>query len=139
MELEVRRTTFSGESTIGELSIDGSFYCFTLEDVVRDGPKVHGKTAIPEGRFRVIMSWSPRFKRNLPLLEKVPGFEGIRIHAGNTAKDTEGCILVGHERGVNALRDSQPALRGLLLDLSEAAERKEAIWITIRNAREKAA
>ena len=89
--------------TIGLLYVDGRLWCNTLEDTVRpDGVKIQGQTAIPAGVYNVCLTPSPKFKRSLPLLENVPNFTGIRIHAGNTAKDTEGCILVGEntQRGM---------------------------------------
>ena len=75
--------------------LDGRFGVLHLEDVVRQGEKVPGQTAIPEGIYTVQITFSNRFKRDLPLLLNVPNFEGIRIHPGNTDADTEGCILVG--------------------------------------------
>ena len=82
--------------TIGLLYVDGRLWCNTLEDTVRpDGVKIQGQTAIPAGVYNVCLTMSPKFKRSLPLLDNVPNFTGVRIHAGNTAKDTEGCILVG--------------------------------------------
>ncbi len=84
MELRIKRTDFSDQSTIGELSVNGQFECYTLEDKVRP-EKIAGKTAIPAGRYEVVISFSQRFQRPLPLLLKVPNFEGIRIHPGNTA------------------------------------------------------
>lgn len=83
---------------IGELTIDGVHQCFTLEDKVRE-KKIFGKTAIPPGRYEVTVSFSNHFQKKLPLLMNVPNFEGVRIHSGNTAKDTEGCILVGMTKG----------------------------------------
>ena len=121
MTLVLTRRWAEADATIGELFIDGMNECFTLEDVVRDtlhedgSPKIHGQTAIPAGRYRVILTpspavqrgamWSPRADTALPLLCDVPGFDGIRIHAGNSAKDTAGCILVGKIRG----RPSSPS------------------------------
>jgi len=100
MRLELIRTECGKVCTIGELLIDGKHECHTLEDVVRaDGVKVYGETAIPPGVYSVDITYSPRFKRDLPLLIGVQNFIGIRIHPGNTASDTEGCILVGQGRG----------------------------------------
>jgi hypothetical protein len=85
MQLELRRKIFSSNSTIGDLFVDGNFECYTLGDIVHDGPKVPGRTAIPEGQYEIIINDSARFKRRMPLLLRVPGFEGVRIHSGNTA------------------------------------------------------
>jgi len=103
------REEFSGISTVGRLffrlSDRGSWtwLCWTLEDIVREVEghpvamwKVKGRTAVPRGTYCVRVTYSNRFKTSLPLLLDVPGFEGIRIHGGNTASDTEGCILVAH-------------------------------------------
>lgn len=94
-KVEVKRTFKGTEYTIGKLYIDGAYFCDTLEDVVRTGEKIAGKTAIPAGTYKVKMTWSPRFKRYLPEILNVPNFSGVRIHAGNSALDTEGCILLG--------------------------------------------
>lgn len=101
IELKLERFFFAETYTVGRLSIDGKYFCDTLEDRYRDltkEKKVYGETAIPEGTYEVRVTWSPRFKRNLPLLLGVPHFEGIRIHRGNYAKDTHGCILVGENK-----------------------------------------
>lgn len=102
MHIKLLRTVLTDESTIGSLYVDESFECITLEDKVRevDGDpvekwKIPHKTAIPRGEYEVIINYSNRFKKELPLLLDVPGFSGIRIHSGNVAADTEGCILVG--------------------------------------------
>lgn len=94
MILELKRDPSNEVCTIGNLYVDGSWECYTLEDIVR-AEKVHGETAIPAGSYDVIVSLSPRFKKQLPLVQNVPGFQGIRIHPGNVAADTEGCILPG--------------------------------------------
>jgi hypothetical protein len=123
-ELLLIRKWKTDKATVGELYLNGTFECFTLEDVVRP-EKIYGETAIPAGRYRVVFSMSPRFKQVLPLLWEVPNYTGVRIHAGNTAKDTEGCILVGQERGVNSVGKSRAALEALLAKLSDPC------WITI--------
>ena len=112
MKLELIRETFTDESTIGRLFIDGKFFCYTLEDkdrgldqnmplAVIKSQKVYGQTAIPYGTYKVIVTPSVRLKRTLPLLVNVPGYEGIRIHKGNTASDSLGCIILGSSKDVN--------------------------------------
>ena len=122
MILELRRLDLTAERTIGELYLDDTFECYTLEDAAREGPKVPGKTAIPAGTYAVIVNYSPRFQRRLPLLAGVPGFTGIRIHAGNTAVDTEGCILVGQAVEGDVLLRSRAALEALLVKLDAATD-----------------
>lgn len=96
MKLKLERIYKAPTYTIGKLSIDGVYFCDTLEDFVRpNGEKVYGQTAIPKGTYKVILNVSNRFKCLMPLLLNVPMFEGIRIHSGNTDADTHGCILVG--------------------------------------------
>lgn len=111
MELLLERKYLKAAYTIGCLWIEGTRFCDTLEDRVRDlkqEPKVPGATAIPAGRYEVIVNRSPRFGRDLPRLLDVPGFEGILIHRGNTAKDTAGCILVGENRLPGQVLNSTP-------------------------------
>lgn len=102
MKLTLERVKLGEDFTVGKLSADGKFVCYTLEDKVREEIgvpveqwKVMGQTAIPKGTYPITITMSNRFKTKLPLLGNVPGFSGVRIHTGNTAKDTEGCILVG--------------------------------------------
>ncbi|SFN98039.1 DUF5675 family protein [Nitrosospira briensis] len=129
MDLNVKRLVFSEESTVGELSINGEFECYTLEDKVRP-VKIKGKTAIPAGRYEVIINFSQRFQRQLPLLLKVPDFEGVRIHPGNTAANTEGCILVGETKDDNFVGHSRLAFDRLFEKL-KAASTTEKIFIKI--------
>lgn len=93
--------------TIGKLHTQNGYLCDTLEDRVRKGKKVNGTTAIPEGTYRVILTMSPRFKRLLPLLVDVPGFDGVRIHGGNDERDTEGCVLPGENKVVGKVLNSK--------------------------------
>jgi len=128
MELTIDRFLIGEKRTIGHLGIDGERLCYTLEDRVRpDGVKIPGETAIPAGRYAMTMTYSPRFKVVLPLLLNVPGFEGIRIHAGNTERDTEGCILVGYNLDGDYISSSRLALAALIDKLRLPA------WITITN------
>ena len=119
MKLVLKRAPSSDKSTIGRLYIDGVEFCRTLEDVVRD-KKIPGETAIPAGTYQVKITYSPRFKRDLPLLIDVPGFEGVRIHTGNVAANTEGCILVGKSAGQDIIWQSQMAFNELFAKLKAA-------------------
>lgn len=98
MKLQLVRITFNATETLGHLYIDGNYFCDTLEDTFRE-VKIKHETCIPTGKYKVTLTYSNRFKRVLPLLHNVPNFEGIRIHRGNTDKDTSGCILVGEKSG----------------------------------------
>jgi len=135
MELKLVRDTFTSESTIGRLLVDGVDFCDTLEDVVRKGPKVYGQTAIPEGRYGVVIDPSPSHAGR-PMLHvlAVPGFSGIRIHSGNKATDTEGCILVGYGRKVNWIANSARALDALFPRIDSAIKRGEPCFLEVTHA-----
>lgn len=94
MKIEVFRKYKYPTSILGELWIDDEFFGYTLEDVYRE-KKVYGETCIEYGTYNVIVTMSNRFKVELPLLLNVKDFEGVRIHGGNTDRDTHGCILLG--------------------------------------------
>lgn len=116
IKLLLKRIARKSSYTIGKLFIDGVYFCDTLEDTDRldEGMsldeikklKQPGQTAIPEGTYKVIVNVSPKFKRLLPRLQNVPGFEGVLIHRGNTAKDTAGCILVGENKKIGMVLNS---------------------------------
>ncbi len=148
MDLILQRIAKRKGYTIGRLSIvepvvdeystgtKETYFCDTLEPTWRDyehgAYKMKGKSAIPEGRYAVVISYSPKFKAWLPILLGVPMFEGIRIHAGNSAKDTQGCILVGRNQRVGEVLESRKWLYELKMKIVEAKDRGEAVWITIR-------
>jgi hypothetical protein len=145
MELVLTRQFGIQDATIGTLTVDGKFQCFTLEDVIRE-TKVYGKTAIPAGIYPVILCESPRFSdkyeklgrgRIVPLIDQVPGYKGIRIHVGNIAAHSEGCILVGHwpNRNEAKIVSSHKAFVALMKVLKPASG---VIRITILNEVEKA-
>lgn len=121
MEILIKRLHKTEHSTIGELTINGKFECFTLEDKERD-IKIKGETAIPKGTYKVIINKSNRFKRLLPLLINVKNFEGVRIHPGNSNHDTEGCILVGSNRSVDYITKSRKAFEALFAKMQLAKE-----------------
>jgi hypothetical protein len=128
-------------ATVGEMLMDGVHECWTLEDEVREIPgepvhkwKVPGRTAIPAGKYRVVLTMSNRFKKVLPELLNVPGFLGVRIHAGNTQADTEGCILVGEEKGSSTIQRSRDAMLELMAALTGVIESGEQVWLEIKRA-----
>lgn len=128
--------------TIGELTIDGEPFTFTLEDLPQP-KKIAGATRIPAGLYRVVLTpspaakagilWSPHKEHVLPLLLSVPGFEGIRIHAGNNDNDVKGCIAVGSWRGGEFLYNSRDALESLMDMLEIANISGRQITIEVRD------
>lgn len=138
MELLLKRK-FKGESyTIGDLFIDGVFFCNTLEDTVRElrllcpdtpqhvkcqcSEKVYAKTAIPCGTYKVTLTPSPRFKRILPRIHDVPHFLGILIHSGNQAEDSSGCVLLGKNRVKGRVLESKETLKKLMAILKKESD-----------------
>ena len=134
MELILTRIARKAEYTIGRLEDEnGMKVCDTLEPTWRDYKggemKIPRKSAIPEGTYRVVVTKSRRFQKYLPLLVGVPGFEGVRIHSGNTSRDTEGCILVGQNLQVGKVLWSQITLEKLM----RLIENEKVIYLTIKN------
>lgn len=135
MELKLVRRIFTRGYTAGELFIDEKFYFDTIEDAVRkDGFKIPGKTAIPTGTYKIILSYSKRFKQVMPELIDVPNFTHVRIHSGNSPQDTEGCILVGTSDGRGKIFHSREAYRSLMDIIEEAKGENITIKILNENA-----
>lgn len=142
MELVLNRVIKGEKCTIGHLLVDGKFECYILEDKDRNlsdnmsleeinQKKVFGQTAIPTGRYEVVISFSNRFKQYLPLISGVKGFAGIRIHPGNTHEHTEGCPLTGTSHTDTQVLNSRAAFRQLFAKIKKV-EKKEKIFITIQ-------
>jgi len=145
MKLKLKRKFKGSEYTIGDLFIDGVFYANVLEDAVRvlkdlnhDGDfndanegKIFGRTAIPSGIYKVIITYSNHFKRDLPLLVDVYGYEGIRIHPGNDDGDTEGCLLIGKNDVKGKVTNSKFWTEGLITKIKSALDNKEEVTIEI--------
>ena len=120
MKLTLKRIAIRPTYTIGKLYIDDVYFCDTIEDTVRDinkngkfdngEKKIHFKTAIPYGIYEIKWTYSPRFKKYTPQLMNVPSFEGIRIHAGNTSADTEGCLILGENKQVGKVLNSRATI-----------------------------
>ena len=136
MKLRLIRDKFTDKSTIGKLYVDSPYvFCNTLEDVDRrlenGGEKVYGQTCIPRGTYDVVIDYSSRFKKRMPHILNVPQFDGIRIHPGNTDRDTEGCILVGVTRGDDFIGDSRLAYNELMAAMEHALLNSEKIEIQV--------
>ena len=138
MRIELVRIAFKSTYTIGKLYVDDTYFCDVLEDVDRGldssmseseilEKKVKGQTAIPTGHYVINITYSPKYKRMMPLLLDVKGFSGIRIHSGNTAKDTEGCLLVGKNKQVGKVLESRDTYQRLF----KMMEGQEKITIDI--------
>lgn len=138
MILRLVRNKGTAGFTEGRLYVDDEFECYTVEDADRrleaGGTKVQNKTAIPRGKYKVILSMSNRFKKVLPEVLNVPQFKGIRIHSGNSSKDTEGCIIVG---AVNDRNDddwvggSKVAMSRLMPKIEDALAVREEVWLEV--------
>jgi hypothetical protein len=128
------RDTYSKKSTISKLYVNDTFICDVLEDICRDTnrdgdlndlgeTKVYGETAIPAGTYKMIINISPRFKKLLPRLIGVAGYDGVLIHTGNLPEHTHGCLLVG-TRGIDCIKGgtSTPAMTKLMKELAKYDE-----------------
>lgn len=144
MKITVTRFEFGTNYTIGRLAVNDVFCCLTLEDAIREQEgvpvsewKIKNETAIPRGTYQVDITYSNRFGIDMPLIKDVPGFEGIRIHSGNTDKDTSGCILVGSQwAGTDFIGGSKRAFDLLVLILIDAKKKGEPITIEITDSPE---
>lgn len=133
MKLTLKRIALRSTYTIGRLYVDGNYFCDTLEDTVRDlnkngkfdngEKKVYAKTAIPYGTYEIKWTYSPRFKKYTPQLMNVPSFAGIRIHAGNTSADTEGCLLLGENKKVGMVLNSRATINKFYPLIKEACSK----------------
>ena len=133
MRLTLIRIANKPTYTIGKLYIDGCYYCDVLEDVDRGldddmkeseilKKKIKGQTAIPTGIYPVKITYSPKYKKLMPLIDNVKGYSGIRIHSGNTHKDTSGCLLVGKNKEVGKVLESRKTFNALYKILTETKE-----------------
>lgn len=133
MKLTLRRIAFRDAYTIGKLYIDGTYFCDTVEDKDRGlddsmtveeilKRKVYGETAIPYGTYEVQITYSPKYKKMMPLLLNVKGYSGIRIHSGNTAKDSLGCLIVGRNTKVGMVTESRVTYNKLFAIIKDAKE-----------------
>lgn len=142
MEIRVKRIARKDGYTIGRMSLNEEYFCDTLEDTDRGlkstmseeeilSKKRKGITAIPTGKYDVILTFSPRFKRVLPLLLNVTGYQYIRVHNGNRPDSTEGCLLVGENKVKGQVLNSRATLEKLMSILLECEKRKEKVTILI--------
>jgi len=145
MTIKIIRKVYTDKSTISEVFIDDKFICYTLEDKDRGllqqmsieeikKKKQYAITAIPLGKYEVVVTYSNRFKKDLPLLLNVPGYEGVRIHPGNTDANTEGCILPGSSKSTDFVGESKKAFEVLFNHIKQAIAKKEKVYVEILNS-----
>lgn len=135
MRLKVIRDDETPERSLGKLYADDSYICETCEDADRHmedgGEKVNGQTAIPRGLYKVVNSYSHRFRKILPEVIGVPGFSGVRIHGGNSAADTLGCILVGRVRTENGIANCAATVQRIIDMIDNAEEHGEIVTLEV--------
>jgi hypothetical protein len=140
MRLTLKRIANKKDYCIGKLYINGKYFCDTLEDVDRGlddsmsedeikQSKIKEQTAIPTGIYTILLTYSPKYKKVMPLINNVKGYSGIRIHSGNSSKDTEGCLLVGKNTVVGRLTDSRNTFNALFKRLQQKGSNKITIEI----------
>jgi hypothetical protein len=134
MKLVLLRDRLTEKSTCGKLMWGDQHVSYTLEDVHRVGPKLPGETCIPNGIYEVVVTHSPRFGIDMPLLLNVPGFSGVRIHSGNKPEHTEGCILVGTTRGPDQVLGSRIAYEEVFKLIQAARARGESVTLEVKLA-----
>lgn len=141
MKLKLRRVARNNTYTIGKLYIDDKYFCDTIEDKDRGlnqsmslqeitNIKVKSQTAIPIGTYKILWTHSPKYNRFMPLIDNVPGFSGIRIHSGNSERDTEGCILCGENKIKGMVINSRYTINKLYPLIEEACKNKDC-FITV--------
>lgn len=145
MKLKIRRNRYLPDRTIGQLYVNDEYFCFTMEDKVRNDPnpttrehegKVYGETAIPEGIYRVILDHSPKFGENTITVLDVPSFAGIRIHSGNGPHDSLGCPIIGYKLGKDnliAYGTTRPAVQDLKNKIRDAIKAGEGVELHVVN------
>ena len=142
MELRLERKYRNNNYCIDKLYINGKYFSDVLEDPDRGLTdtmsleeikkiKIKGNTCIPYGTYNITITYSPRFKKNLPLINNVKGFDGIRIHSGNTPQDTEGCLLLGLNKVKGRVVDSKVTVNKFIDIVQEALNKGEKVTITI--------
>ena len=143
MEIEIKRLWKKSNYTIGKVYIDGKYFSESLEDKDRGltstmpleeikNKKVYGKTAIPSGLYTILYTYSPKYKRLMPLVDGVKGFSGIRIHSGNTPEDSLGCILLGKNTKVGMVTESRVTCNSFYKLIEEAIKKGEKITLEIK-------
>ena len=142
MKLRLERKYRCSNYCVDKLYINNEYFSDALEDPDRGLTdsmsleeikkiKIKGNTCIPYGTYNVTITYSPRFKKNLPLLNNVKGFDGIRIHSGNTPQDTEGCLLPGFNKVKGQVIDSRVTTDKLITQIQQALNKGEKVTITI--------
>ena len=142
MELKLIRKYRKTDYTIGILYVNNKYFCEILEDIdrgLKDSMsleeikkiKIKDQTCIPYGKYQILMTYSPKYKKIMPLVNNVKGFEGIRIHSGNTNKDTSGCLLPGFNKIKGQVINSRETFNKLYSLIQTAINNKENVTIEI--------